>query len=80
MKGVEMPLVMAGNGEEVTIVGIRAGRGLNQRLADMGLTIGTTIRVINKQGAGPMLIDFRGSRLVLGFSAAQRVMVERKGA
>ena len=78
MKCVEMPLAMADSGEELTITGIRGGRGLNQRLADMGLTIGTTIKIINKHGVGPMLIDFRGCRLVLGFSAAQRVMVERK--
>lgn len=76
MTGMQMPLVMAGIGEEVKIVSIRAGRGLNQHLADMGLTPGTVIKIINKQGAGPMLIDFRGSRLILGFSAAQKVMVE----
>ena len=72
-----MPLAIARPGEEVTIVDIRAGRGLTRRLADMGLTPETTIRVINSQMPGPVLIDLRGSRLVLGFSAAQKGMVER---
>ncbi len=73
-----MPLAMARPGEEVTIVDIRAGRGLTRRLADMGLTPETTIRVINSQMPGPILIDLRGSRLVLGYGVAQKVMVERK--
>lgn len=73
-----MPLAIARPGEEVTIVDIRAGRGLTRRLADMGLTPETTIRVINSQMPGPILIDLRGSRLVLGYGVAQKVMVERK--
>lgn len=71
-----MPLAMAHPGEEVTIVDIRAGRGLTRRLADMGLTPKTTIRVINSQMPGPILIDLRGSRLVLGFGVAQKIMVK----
>jgi len=65
-------------GEEVMVVDIRAGRGLTRRLADMGLIPETTIRVINSQMPGPILIDLRGSRLVLGFGAAQKIMVEVK--
>ena len=72
-----MPLAIARPGEEVTIVDIRAGRGLTRRLADMGLTPETTIRVISSHMPGPILIDLRGSRLVLGFGVAQKVMVER---
>ena len=75
----QMPLTMAGIGEKVRIVGIRAGRGLNQHLADMGLTPGTTIEVITRHGRGPILIDFRGSRLILGFNASQKIMVEKVG-
>ena len=70
-----MPLAMAYSGEEVTIVDIRGGRGLARRLADMGLIPGTTLRVINSQMPGPILIDLRGSRLVLGFGVAQKIMV-----
>ena len=71
-----MPLAMAYSGEEVTIVDIRGGRGLARRLADMGLIPGTTLRVINSQMPGPILIDLRGSRLVLGFGVAQKIMVK----
>ena len=74
-----LPLAMVSPGEKVRIVSVRAGRGLSQRLADMGLTPGTALRVISRQGAGPTLIDFRGSRLVLGFGITQKVMVETAG-
>lgn len=71
-----MPLAMVSPGEEVTMVDIRAGRGLTRRLADMGLIPGTPLRVITSQMSGPILIDLRGSRLVLGHGIAQKIMVE----
>jgi len=73
----QMPLTMAGPGEKVTVVGIRAGRGLTQRLADMGLNQGVTLKVISSQMPGPVLIDLRGSRLALGCGVAHKIMVTR---
>ena len=73
-----MPLAMVSPGEEVTVADIRAGRGLTRRLADMGLTPGTTLRILNSQMPGPVLIDLRGSRLVLGHGVARKIMVEMR--
>ena len=56
-----MPLAMVCPGEEVTVVGVKAGRGLAQRLADMGLNRGVTLRVVNSQMPGPVIINLRGS-------------------
>ena len=78
MASHQWPLSMASPGEEVKRVSVRAGRGLTQRLADMGLTPGTSVKVINSRGAGPVLINLRGTRLALGFGIAQTVTVERK--
>ena len=75
MTGQGMPLAMARPGELVTVIGVRAGRGLLRRLADMGLTPGIQIRVINSQMPGPVRIDLRGSRVALGRGVAQKVMV-----
>ena len=75
MTGQGMPLAMAQPGELVTVIGIRAGWGLLRRLADMGLTPGIPIRVINSQMPGPVLINLRGSRVALGRGVAQKVMV-----
>lgn len=70
-----MPLSMARPGEVVTVVNVRAGWGLQRRLADMGLLPGVQIRVVNSQMPGPIVIDLRGSRLVLGHGVAQKIMV-----
>lgn len=75
MTGPFMPLVMAGPGGVVRVVNIRAGQGLTRRLADMGLTPGVSIRVINSQMPGPVVIDLRGSRLVLGHGVAHKIIV-----
>lgn len=71
-----MPLAMAQPGETVTVIGVRAGWRLQRRLADMGLTPGVQIRVINSQMAGPLLIDLRGSRVGLGRGVAQKILVK----
>jgi ferrous iron transport protein A len=78
MTSHHLPLNMVPPGEEVKIVSVRAGRGLSQRLADMGLTPGTLLTVINSYGAGPVLINLRGTRLALGFGIAQKITVARK--
>lgn len=72
-----MPLAMAAPGELVTVTGVRAGRGLQRRLADMGLTPGVQIRVINSQMPGPVLIDLRGSKVALGRGIAHKIAVKK---
>ena len=72
----EMPLAMACPSEPVTVTGVKAGWGLQRRLADMGLTPGVRIRVINSQMSGPVLIDLRGSRVALGRGVAQKILVK----
>lgn len=72
-----MPLAMVSPGETVQVVDIRAGWGLQRRLADMGLTSGVTIRVLNSQMPGPIIMDLRGSRLALGYGMAQKILVKK---
>jgi Fe2+ transport system protein FeoA len=74
-----MPLAMAGPGKLLTVTGINAGWGLQRRLADMGLTPGVQIKVMNGRCGGPVLIDLRGSRLGLGRGVAQRILVKEAG-
>ena len=72
-----MPLAIVSPGEVVQVVDVRAGWGLRRRLADMGLTPGVVIRVMNSQMPGPIVIDLRGSRLVLGHGMTQRILVRK---
>ena len=70
-----MPLSMASAGESVKVVAVRAGWGLQRRLAEMGLTPGVQVRIISSQRPGPVVIDLRGSRLALGHGVAHKIMV-----
>ena len=71
-----MPLALARPGNMVTVSGVRAGWGLTRRLADMGLTPGVKVKVVNSQMPGPVIIDLRGTRLALGHGVAQKIIVE----
>jgi len=70
-----MPLSMVTQGEVVQVVAVRAGWGLQRRLAEMGLNPGVKVRVMNSQRPGPVVIDVRGSRLALGQGVAHKIMV-----
>jgi ferrous iron transport protein A len=64
-------------GETGKIANIEAGRTATQRLVDMGLTIGTGIRV--KEIApfkGPVGVCVRDTCVALGYGLASKVLVE----
>lgn len=70
-----MPLSFVLPGELVVIERLVGGRQVQQRLADMGLTPGTTIEVIKASGPGPIIVAFRGSRIALGHGLSNKVLV-----
>lgn len=77
MTGTDQPsytLAMAGEGDQVQIVALRAGRGLDRRLTELGLNIGASIRVIQRRGSG--LIVARGeARIAVGGGMATKILV-----
>jgi ferrous iron transport protein A len=72
-----MPLSMVNSGEIVKLVSIRAGWGLQRRLADLGLTPGVELRVISSGRPGQVVLDVRGSRLALGHGVSAKIMVSK---
>ncbi|HJX12197.1 MAG TPA: FeoA family protein [Dehalococcoidales bacterium] len=66
-------------GEKVVIVSVRAGWGLQRRLADLGLTPGTEVTIISGGRPGPVIIEVRGSRLALGQGMAGKIVVRPEG-
>jgi Fe2+ transport system protein FeoA len=70
------PLSMVGAGEEVRLVGVRGGWKVRRRLADMGLTPGEVLRIVQGDSSGPLLVAVRDSRLALGRGMAHKIMVE----
>ena len=69
------PLSIVKEGETVKLVSIEAGRGLNSRLASMGLVHNIEITVVNNSHPGPFMISVKGSRMMLGRGMAQKIMV-----
>ena len=72
-----MPLTMVSPNEEVKLVAIRGGDRIRKRLADMGLTPGTTMRVVQVDDWGPLIVAFKDdARLALGRGMAHKIQVE----
>jgi Fe2+ transport system protein FeoA len=69
-----IPLSIASAGQELQLVKIQAGRKLTHRLAELGLTPGVKIRVVQDNG-GPLLISVRGSRIAIGRGMAHKLLV-----
>jgi Fe2+ transport system protein FeoA len=59
----------------VKLVKIDAGQALKARLAAMGLLPGAEFKIINNGHPGPIVIDFKGSRIVLGRGMAGKIFV-----
>lgn len=70
-----LPLAFLSEGEEGEIADVRGGRGMIQRLSDMGFTPSTKIRVLKSNPAGPMLVDVRDARIALGRGVAMKIIV-----
>ncbi len=71
-----IPLIFQPEGSSGIIIHVKGGRGLVRRLAELGLTQGTRIKVLKETGYGPMLIEVRGSRLAIGRGVAAKIFVD----
>jgi ferrous iron transport protein A len=68
-----MALSFVKEGQEVKVVDIQGGRGVIQRLAEMGIVPGVKIKVIANSG-GPLLIALGSSRIALGRGLASKII------
>ena len=66
---------MVAAGETVKVVKIDAGRGLNSRLAAMGLVPNTQITVVSNGHPGPFVLSVKESKVMLGRGMAHKIMV-----
>jgi ferrous iron transport protein A len=65
------------DGQTGIIISVLGGRILTKRLADLGMTTGTEIKVIRRTlFSGPVQVEVSGSRLVLGKGLASKIMVK----
>jgi ferrous iron transport protein A len=70
------PLSTAKTGERVRLVRIDAGRGLNNRLASMGLVPNAELRVVSNGHPGPFVLIVKEAKVVLGRGVAQKILVK----
>lgn len=73
------PLSSLRPGEEAWIVELQGGRGLVQKLVELGLIPGQRVRALSATRGGPVLVEVRGMRVALGRGMAARVFVRRSG-
>jgi ferrous iron transport protein A len=72
-----MLLTMVSPGEDVKLVAIRGGQRVRKRLADLGLTPGTVLRVAQTNAHGPLIVAFKDdARLAIGRGMAHKIEVE----
>jgi ferrous iron transport protein A len=64
-------------GTETTAVlaSIEGGHGFRSRLAALGFTPGTPVRVVQNRGSGPMIVSVRDTRIALGRGEARKIWV-----
>jgi Fe2+ transport system protein FeoA len=72
-----LPLSQIPSGTLVELVEIESCPRMRKRLADLGLNVGTTVRVIQGGGGGPMILAVRGdTRMGIGRRVAQKIIVQ----
>jgi ferrous iron transport protein A len=74
-----LPLRLAMEGDWVTIVGIEGRRGCHDRLAGLGLVIGSDIQVLRNSMCGKMVVRHENVRLFLGGGMANKIQVTVSG-
>lgn len=65
---------MANEDQPVRVVALRGGRKLDRRLTDLGLNLGSQLRVLQRQGNG--VVVTRGqTRIAIGGGIAMKILV-----
>lgn len=71
-----MSLALAIENDELKILQIEHGGKFKKKLSEMGIYKDTRVTVVKNDIPGPLIIDVKGSRLILGRGQAQKILVE----
>ncbi|MBL8156292.1 MAG: ferrous iron transport protein A [Anaerolineae bacterium] len=70
-----MPLSFMSIGDTAELVEIHGTPDFRKRMADLGLTAGTLVRVVQNAPNAPMILAFRNdARLALGHGVSHKLM------
>lgn len=72
-----LPLGFLQAGCDAVVRELKGGRNLCQRLLEMGLVRGASIRVVKNDMGGPLIISVGEGRLAVGRGMALNILVEQ---
>ncbi|MCG5515450.1 MULTISPECIES: FeoA family protein [unclassified Ectothiorhodospira] len=67
-------LTMAQEDQTVRVVALRAGRNLDRRLTELGIHIGSELRVVQRQG-NALVVSRDNARIAIGAGMAMKILV-----
>ena len=77
-KKVKTPLDQLPPGAYAEVCELGGGKTFANRLASMGLSVGSRLKVLQNSGHGPLLILVRNTRIALGRGEAMKILAEEK--
>lgn len=69
------PLMLADDGKPLRIVALTGGRNMDRKLTDIGLAIGSTIKIVSRHGQGRLVVAREDTRIAMGAGMAHRILV-----
>lgn len=70
------PLCNARCDQCVRLVSIEGGKTLRKRLAELGLSAGDEVRVVQRHGRGPLILAVKeDTRMAIGRGMAEKILV-----
>ncbi len=70
-----LSLVELKSGQTATIDSLRGGAGFRSRLAALGFTPGTGVKMLQNLGHGPIIVTVRDTRIALGRGEAYKIWI-----
>lgn len=62
-------------GAQARVHQVQGGQAFRGRVATLGFTLGTPLRLLQNAGRGPVIVLIRGTRVALGRGEALKVLV-----
>jgi ferrous iron transport protein A len=72
------PLDQLPAGSKAVVRQLGGGKEFANRLASMGLSVGSSLKVLQNRGQGPVLVLVRDTRIALGRGEAMKILTEEE--
>lgn len=72
-----IPITESSQGSTIRIVLVRGGFGFRQRMSELGITPGNTVKIIKNDHIGPIIVMVKNSRIALGRGMCRKIFYAR---